>query len=178
MNSTKVNNNRILLRDNSANGANNGDDIFSTIYERVLNIVGFDPDGSIIRRRYLTDHIVLNKPYKDLKNEVLSDVPAPKYEMQGIKDTIKKCCDVYKSSVRDSEVIAIIDKICELIRNFYVANTESHNREISSGDVANKQNNAESKYIEVAKEIVECYDKLQNQISIIFWAKVLKNLPV
>lgn len=179
MNNTKVNNNNsALLRDNSANGANNGDDIFSTIYERVLNIVGLDPDYLIGRYRYLTDHIVSNEPYKELKGAALSSVPQPKHETQEIKDTIKKCCDVYKSSVRDSGVIAIIDKICELIGNFYVANTESHNSEISSGDAANKHNNAESKYIEIAKEIVECYDKLQNQIFIIFWAKVLKNLPV
>lgn len=176
MNSAKANNNRTLLIDNSANGANNGDDIFSTIYERVLNIVGLNPDYLIGRYRYLTDHIVSNEPYKDLKNEVLnimlnepyedlknsalSDVPAPKYEMQGIKDTIKKCCDVYKSSVRDSEVIAIIDKICELIRNFYVANTESHNSEISSGDAANKHNNIGSKCIEIVKDIVKCYTEL------------------
>ena len=178
MNSAKANNNRTLLIDNSANGANNGDDIFSTIYERVLNIVGLDPDYLIGRYRYLTDHIVSNEPYKELKGAALSSVPQPKHKTQEIKDTIKKCCDVYKSSVRDSGVIAIIDKICELIGNFYVANTESHNSEISSGDAANKQNNAESKYIEIAKEIVECYDKLQNQIFIIFWAKVLKNLPV
>jgi hypothetical protein len=180
MNSAKANNNRTLLRDNSANGANNDDDIFSTIYERVLNIVGFDPDdfASIKRYRYLANHIVSNEPYKELKGAALSSVPQPKHETQQIKDTIKKCCDIYKSSVRDSGVIAIIDKICELIGNFYVANTESHNSEISSGDAANKHNNAESKYIEIAKEIVECYDKLQNQISIIFWAKVLKNLPV
>ena len=126
MNSAKANNNRTLLIDNSANGANNGDDIFSTIYERVLNIVGLDPDYLIGRYRYLTDHIVSNEPYKELKGAALSSVPQPKHETQEIKDTIKKCCDVYKSSVRDSGVIAIIDKICELIGNFYVANTESH----------------------------------------------------
>lgn len=186
MNSAKVNNNRALLRDNSANGANNDDDIFSTIYERVLNIVGRSTNdfASIKRYRYLTDHVVdtgnqePNGLHEDIKKAVLDNVYASefKYEKQETKNMIKKCCDIYKSSVLDSEVIAIIGKICELIRNFYVANTESHNSEISSDDAANKHNNAEFKYIEIAKDIVGCYTKLHEQISVISKPQISENI--
>ena len=188
MNSIKASNNRTPTRDNSTNVANNDDDIFSPIYERVLNIVGSDDNdlADIRRYRYLTDHVVdtgnqePNGLHEDIKKDVLNNVSASKfkYEKQETKDMIKKYCDMYKTLRGNSKISSIIGKICGLIRSFYVANTESHNSEISSDDAANKHNNAESKYIEIAKDIVWYYTELLKQIYVISGPQIVENISL
>ena len=170
MDSIKANKNRTLLRDNSANGANNDDDISDTIYERVLNIVGFDIGDfvSIKRYRYLTDHVVdtgeqkLNGP--DIKKALLNNVSASKfkYEKQETKDMIKKCCDMYKTLRGNSKTSSIIGNMSKLINDFYIAHTESRDRKIASSDTTS---NIESRYTKIAKDIVNSYINLSKSIN-------------
>lgn len=157
----------IILGDNSKNGINNDDDIFSTIYERVLNIVGFDDNdfASIKRYRYLTDHVVdtgnqePNGLHEGIKKAVLDNVYASefKYEKQETKNMIKKCCDMYKTLRGNPKISDIIDNMSKLINDFYIAHTESRDRKIASSDTTS---NIEFRYTKIAKDIVNSYINL------------------
>ena len=169
MDSIKANKNRTPLRDNSKNGINNDDDISNTIYERVLNIVGFDDnDPAGMRYRYLTDYIVdtgeqLNGPCGEIKKALLNaSVSKFKYEKQETKDMIKKCCDMYKTLRGNSKISSIIGNMSKLINDFYIAHTESRDRKIASSDTTS---NIESRYIKIAKDIVNSYINLSKSIN-------------
>ena len=164
MDSIKANKNRTPLRDNSKNGINNDDDISNTIYERVLNIVGFDDnDFAGMRYRYLTDYIVdtgeqLNGPCEEIKKALLNvSVSKFKYEKQETKDMIKKCCDMYKILRGNSKISNIIGNMSKLITDFYIAHTESRDRKIASSDTTS---NIEFRYTKIAKDIVNSYINL------------------
>ena len=169
MDSIKANKNRTPLRDNSKNGINNDDDISNTIYERVLNIVGFDDnDPAGMRYRYLTDYIVdtgeqLNGPCGEIKKALLNaSVSKFKYEKQETKDMIKKCCDMYKILRGNSKISNIIGNMSKLINDFYIAHTESRDRKIASSDTTS---NIESRYTKIAKDIVNSYINLSKSIN-------------
>ena len=187
MDSTKVNNNRTLSRENSVNGINNGDDISNTIDERVLNIVGRGPKAlaSIKQYKYLTDHVVdtgnqePNGLHKYIKKAVLELNNAPalefKYEKQETKDMIKKCCDMYKTLRENYNIRSIIGNMSELINNFYIALKSCNDGTIDGiipSNTENKTSDAESKYI----NIVECYTKLQKQIGVISGLQILEGI--